>query len=286
MTNVAEPSGPGNVEPKEKDGHEPDRTPSQASTSQRRVSSASQTGGFKLVAEEPPPLIKQIPTVGNMEFSSGKDGSAHQVMLLDSQASFPESMLLLATMDPEHSFPDAHAPTPLSPVVAPASRGSSRAGSRATSPHKSSSRGGNATTKDLKSVPRSQNMGASSRNASPSRTTGQQRLSQQTDSRAGRRSPSPTNSSQNRLRSNGNSTSLPGCTAQDADKTASEKKTGEKEHGLEQLLNEHGLEQLLPTAQPRKKAHSLTALYQESLSKFADMWPDLPEIGHGGIRAR
>lgn len=39
-----------------------------------------------------------------------------KVMILDSQAAFPESLLLLATMDPEQNFPDAHVPNHESPL--------------------------------------------------------------------------------------------------------------------------------------------------------------------------
>jgi hypothetical protein len=46
------------------------------------------------------------PTVGNM--TSGAGPSHTNLMVLDSQASFPESLLLMAALDASNNFPDAH----------------------------------------------------------------------------------------------------------------------------------------------------------------------------------
>ena len=266
MAHVAESSNAGEVGAEEQDVPDPDRAPSNAATCQRRASTASHAGGFK-VGDEPPPLMTRIPTVGNMEYSHGAGGPAHQVMLLDSQASFPESMLLLATMDPEQSFPEAHAPAALTPIAS-VSRGSSRAGSRATSPsamRRCSFRSGPAPV-DLKGASRSLKS-QSGVPCSPIKRAAPQVLNR-SDSRSGRRSPSPTNTAmqKHRARSNHASASRPESNSDDAGKSGSEQQSGENGLGT------HGMGERLPSkSQPRKKAHSLTSLYQDSIIKFSDL---------------
>eukprot|EP00802_Teleaulax_amphioxeia_P008381 Tamp_08390.p1 GENE.Tamp_08390~~Tamp_08390.p1 ORF type:complete len:392 (-),score=44.67 Tamp_08390:1160-2269(-) len=78
-------------------------------------SSLSHPGGFR-VGEEPPALMTRIASVGTMTSGIAKSPAAQKVMILDSQTAFPESLLLLATMDPEQDFPDAHVPTNESPL--------------------------------------------------------------------------------------------------------------------------------------------------------------------------
>lgn len=263
MAHVAESSNAGEVGAEEQDVPDPDRAPSNAATCQRRASTASHAGGFK-VGDEPPPLMARIPTVGNMEYSHGAGGPAHQIMLLDSQASFPESMLLLATMDPEQSFPEAHAPAALTPIAS-VSRGSSRASSRATSPsamRRCSFRSGNPAPVDLKGASRSLKS-QTGVPCSPIKRAGPQ-VQNRSDSRSGRRSPSPTNTAmqRHRARSNHASASRPESNSDEVGKKQSE------ENGL----GTHGMGERLPSkSQPRKKAHSLTSLYQDSIIKFSDL---------------
>jgi hypothetical protein len=69
---------------------------------QRALSSRGQD----FLGEKAPPLLLRIPTVGNM--TSGAGPSHTNLMVLDSQASFPESLLLMAALDASNYFPEAH----------------------------------------------------------------------------------------------------------------------------------------------------------------------------------
>jgi hypothetical protein len=61
--------------------------------------------GLDFLGEKAPPLLLRIPTVGNM--TSGVGPSHKKLMVLDSQASFPESLLLMAALDASNNFPEA-----------------------------------------------------------------------------------------------------------------------------------------------------------------------------------
>jgi hypothetical protein len=78
----------------------------------------SHPGGFRL-GEAPPPLISRIASVGNMNSGVCGPGTQQKVMILDSQASFPDSLLVVATLDDTQNFPDAHIPSVpgLSPIA-------------------------------------------------------------------------------------------------------------------------------------------------------------------------
>jgi hypothetical protein len=69
------------------------------------------SAGLNFFGEDaPPPPLLRIPTVGNM--TSGFGASKKKLMVLDPQASFPESLLLQATLDERNNFPEAHLPCP------------------------------------------------------------------------------------------------------------------------------------------------------------------------------
>ena len=68
------------------------------------------SAGQNFLGENAPPPLLRILTVGNM--SSGLGTCKKKLMVLDPQASFPESLLLKATLDERNNFPEAHLPCP------------------------------------------------------------------------------------------------------------------------------------------------------------------------------
>jgi hypothetical protein len=66
------------------------------------------SAGQNFLGENAPPPLLRIPTVGNMP--SGFGTCKKKLMVLDPQASFPESLLLKATLDKRNNFPEAHLP--------------------------------------------------------------------------------------------------------------------------------------------------------------------------------
>ena len=66
------------------------------------------SAGQNSLGENAPPPLLRIPTVGNM--TSGVGTSKKKLMVLDPHASFPESLLLKATLDERNNFPEAHLP--------------------------------------------------------------------------------------------------------------------------------------------------------------------------------
>jgi hypothetical protein len=66
------------------------------------------SAGPNLLGENAAPPLLRIPTVGNM--TSGVGTSKKKLMVLDPHASFPESLLLKATLDERNNFPEAHLP--------------------------------------------------------------------------------------------------------------------------------------------------------------------------------
>jgi len=258
--------GGGGHENQNVDGNGELQVPSQEAT-MRRASTTSHAGGFKL-GEEPPSLMARIPIVGTHEYSPTVGGDTHQVMLLDSQASFPESLLLMATMDPEQSFPDAHAAHPLSPIASGSrgpsrtnSRSNSRSNSRAASPVARKRSGRAPAPLDLKNSARSNSLVSSQRRSSLQPGTPLARV---------QRSPSPTNRQQGKV-------------TQSVERAVESAKVGAGSADNKQQDQEEPARMspsdspLLRIAQrplncPRKRSTSLTSLYQDSMDRFADMW--------------
>ena len=62
--------------------------------------------GQDFLGEKAPPPLLRIPNVGTI--TSGVGPSHTNLMVLDSQASFPETLLLMAALDASNYFPEAH----------------------------------------------------------------------------------------------------------------------------------------------------------------------------------